>query len=265
MKQISSLFSEIDACSQPEGYVRLSVKGRQAVACTWAAPVIRDLLADHTLHQWAASQRPHDLMHGRGVNYGVTLPAGSEPGQSTAVVVRRNRHGGLFRCITGEFFPTPSRAPLELLNALQLAAAGVNTPEVVAYAIYPACLNLVRSDVVTRRLPEGGDLPDVWRKADSSAREAILAAVATLLSALAEAGAWHADLNLKNIYISGQGSALTSYLLDVDRVTFPGCNDIADRNFNRLARSARKWRTKWGLDFDDKAIECLAALSREIT
>jgi len=203
-------------------------------------------------------------MHGRGINYGVILPAGVEFGASTAIVVRRNRHGGLFGPVTGEYFRAPTRAPLELANSLRLAAAGVNTPEVIAYALYPAFMSLVRCDVVTRRLPDGGDLPDVWRSAGASARKALLAAVAELLRKLAGVGAWHADLNLKNIYIARHDSALTAYLLDVDRVSFPGGNDVAELNFNRLARSARKWRSRWGLDFDETAIKQLAALSREI-
>ena len=253
-----------DAHPIPAGYVPLAVNGRYAVACEWAAPAIRDILADRTLHDWAATRTEHDLMHGRGVNYGVMLPAGIAPEESTAVVVRRNRHGGLFRFITGEYFTAPTRAPLELSNSLRLAAVGVKTPEVVAYAIYPATMSLVRCDVVTRRLPDGGDFPDVWRTADASDREAILAGVSTLLRDMAKAGACHADLNLKNIYIAGNGSTLTPCLLDVDRVTFPDCSDIAARNFNRLARSARKWRTRWGLDFDENSLVRLAALSQEM-
>ena len=264
MEQPSSV-SDSDANPAPPGYLRLTVNGRYAVACEWAVPVIRDLLSKSTLHDWAAAQTYHDQMHGRGVNYGVTLPTGSGPYESTAVVVRRNRHGGIFRSITGEFFRPPTRAPLELANALRLASAGVNTPQVIAYATYPAFMNLVRCDVVTRRLPTGGDFPDVWRNADTSARKELLAAVANLLKHLADAGAWHADLNLKNIYIALQGSSITPYVLDVDRVSFTDYSDIAERNFSRLARSARKWRTSRGLDFDENAIARLAALSREKT
>ncbi len=91
----------------------------------------------------------------------------------------------------------------------------------------------------------------------------ILVAMARLLRALAQAGAWHADLNLKNIYIAGNGADLTAYLLDVDRVTFPGGRDIASRNFKRLARSARKWRVRWGLDFDEDSLSRLAVLAEE--
>jgi hypothetical protein len=260
-----SVLSEGDNPLPPNGYVNLKINGRYAVACSWAAQAIREILADRTLHEWAAAQAGHDSLHGRGINYGVILPAGIDTGESsTPVVVRRNRHGGLLGSITGEYFQAPTRAPLELTNALRLASAGVNTPEVVAYALYPAFMNLVRCDVVTRRLPEGGDFPDVWRKADSSTREALMASVASLLRDLFKAGAWHADLNLKNIYIAGRGSDITPYMLDVDRVSFPDCKDIAERNFKRLARSARKWRTKWGLDFDEVTLERLATLTLEM-
>ena len=92
----------------------------------------------------------------------------------------------------------------------------------------------------------------------------MLTGVATLLKNLVKAGAWHADLNLKNIYIAAHGPDIIPYVLDVDCVSFPGCNDIAARNFNRLARSARKWRTKWGLDFDEETLERLAALTLEM-
>ena len=94
-------------------------------------------------------------------------------------------------------------------------------------------------------------------------RDPLLLAVANLLVALAGAGAWHADLNLKNIYIAGSGADLTAYLLDVDRVTFPGRGEISSRNFKRLARSARKWRVRWGLDFDEASLARLAALAGE--
>jgi 3-deoxy-D-manno-octulosonic acid kinase len=210
-----------------------------------------------TLHEWAARQPLREEMSGRGVIYSVDLPTSP----ATPVVVRRNRHGGLLCGLTGEHFLTPTRAPLELTTSLRLAAAGIPTPEVVAYATYPAARIFARSDVMTRRLPEGNDAPAVWKKAGKSDRESMLAAVSRLLRALASAGAWHADLNLKNIYIAGAGTDQIAYLLDVDRVTFPEGRDIAGRNFKRLARSARKWRNRWGLDFDEDSLAQLAALA----
>jgi 3-deoxy-D-manno-octulosonic acid kinase len=170
----------------------------------------------------------------------------------------------LLHGVTGEYFLAPTRAPYELATALRLADAGIATPEVIAYAVYPAAGLFARSDVMTRRLPEGDDLPAAWSKLGGTDHSPVLAAVARLLAALARAGAWHADLNLKNIYIAGTGGDLTAYLLDVDRVTFPGGNGIAARNLKRLERSARKWRDRWGLDFDEESLRRLAVLAEEL-
>lgn len=244
---------------QQFGYVHLDVNGCQAVALDWAASAVVEALNTGTLHEWAALQPLREEMQGRGVIYSVDLP--TIP--ATPVVVRRNRHGGLLHGMTGEYFLTPTRAPLELATSLRLAAAGIPTPEVIAYAIYPAAGIFARSDVMTRRLPEGDDVPVAWKKASNSDRDSLLVAVARLLNALERAGAWHADLNLKNIYIAGSGADLTAYLLDVDRVTFPGGIDIASSNFKRLARSARKWRARWGLDFDEDSLARLAVLAEE--
>ncbi|HIJ94151.1 MAG TPA: hypothetical protein HPP94_00115 [Desulfuromonadales bacterium] len=198
-------------------------------------------------------------MHGRAVIFAVDLPTFPP----TPVVVRRNRHGGLLGALTGEYFLAPTRAPFELATSLRLAAAGIPTPEVIAYGVYPVAGMFARSDVMTRRLPAGDDLPAAWKKSNSDGHEALLVAVANLLKALAGAGAWHADLNLKNIYIVGSGSAVVAYLLDVDRVTFPGGGDVAGRNFSRVARSARKWRERWGLAFSEDDLARLAVLARE--
>ncbi len=241
------------------GYVHLDVNGCQAVALAWAVEAVALALAAGTLHEWAGQQPLREEMYGRGIIYSVdlsTIPA-------TSVVVRRNRHGGLLRVLTGEYFLAPTRAPIELATSLRLAEAQILTPEVIAYAVYPAAGIFARSDVMTRRLPDGDDFPAAWRKANKADHDSMLVAVGRLLANLACAGAWHADLNLKNIYIAGSGADLTAYLLDVDRVTFPGGGDIAARNFNRLARSARKWRERWGLDFDEGSLARLADLAEE--
>lgn len=262
MKQIQPPLSDIDVAAGMDGYTRFIADGRKVVAREWAVPAIRDALIHGTLHEWAAGQNSCDHMYGRGVTYGVFLSAGIEKESPIPVVVRRNRHGGLFRFLTGEYFLMPTRAPLELAISLRLAAAGVPTPEVVAYVLYPAGM-FARSDVMTRRLPDGADFPAAWSSADVSSREALLLQVAHLLRVLVKAGACHADLNLKNIYIAGDGSTMTPYLLDVDRVTFPRSDDIATRNFERLARSVRKWRRQRGLDFDEEMLARLRSLALE--
>lgn len=248
----------------PMGYASLTVNGRSAVACHWAIPAFREILNNHTLHDWAAAQIPHEQFTGRGVSYGVYLPTAGISESRIKVVIRRNRHGGLLGGITGEYFAAPSRAPLELDIYQRLTAANINTPEVVGYALYPVFPGLVRADVVTRRLPEGGDFPDRWKSADRKCRDKMLEALARLLKELSTANIRHGDLNLKNIYIADSGHNLTPYLLDIDRVTFPEQVNVAQLNFNRLARSVRKWRDKWGLDIQETDLERLAALTKEI-
>ena len=256
---MNSLPTSTEANATPDGYLRFTAGKGLVVARPWAAKALREVVEVETLHDWAAAQPGRDVMQGRGACYGVMLPAGAEDSPATPVVVRRNRHGGLLRVLTGELFLAPTRAPLELSNSLRLTAAGIPTPEVVAYALYPALGSLVRCDVMTRRLPAGADLPQAWCGADPVARDGMLRGVAGLLRALAACGAWHPDLNLKNIYLSGE----TAYLLDVDRVLFCPGEDVAARNLGRLARSARKWRERWDLDFGEDALARLATLAME--
>jgi Lipopolysaccharide kinase (Kdo/WaaP) family len=242
------------------------------VARAWASAVLRQALQAHgSLFRWAEAQPSRDELRGRGVTWATILPAGppgppGPPGPSgpgtgadTPVVVRHTRHGGLFAPLTGDLFLLPTRAPRELSTAVRLSAGGVPTPEVIAYAVHPVVGILARSDMMTRRLPHGSDLPDAWRAASpGAARDAIIDAVATLLRALSAIGAQHADLNVKNVYIAGEGAATTAYVLDVDRVRFVADGHVSARNFARFARSARKWNAERGLDLGNDALVRLA-------
>ncbi len=259
MKTAVGLFPNIQKTSGvPKGYVSLEAEGRRAVVSEWAIGVVADVLAMGTLYEWAGGQANREEMRGRGAVYAVDLP--TDP--LTPVVVRRNSHGGLLRNLTGEFFLLPTRAPRELEVTLRLTAAGIATPEVVAYGVYPVAGISARCDVMTRRLPTGGDAPALWGMYDESGRERTIAAMGRLLTSLGGIGAYHGDLNLKNIYLAETDGELTAFLLDVDRVTFPGA-DAAHRNFTRLARSIRKWRNRWGLDFTEDALARLAAATGE--
>lgn len=253
----------MSAPALPPGYSRSRHGSAEVVAREWAATALVQALRGHgSLYAWAAAQPTRHELRGRGVAWAVVLPAGIDARASTAVVVRHTRHGGLLATVTGDLFPRPTRAPRELATAVQLAAHGVPTPEVIGYAVHPIAGVLARSDMMTRRLPDGCDLPEAWRAAQSSAaRHAIIDAVATLLRALSACGARHADLNVKNVYIAGEGAAATAFVLDVDRVRFVRDGLVAARNFARFARSARKWNAERGLDFGDDALVRLATRS----
>lgn len=245
----------------PAGYERVMVRGATVVARLAALEGFRRALAEApTVHAWAGAQPEATAFQGRATAWGVTLPGGAVP-----VVVRHARHGGAFGRILGDRFVTPGRAPWELRMALHLREAGVRTPDVVGYVLYPAGPGRCRIDVVTKRLPDGADLPTLWRDASADVREQLLVAVAVLLRDLRAAGIHHPDLNAKNLHLTSEGGRWHAWLLDVDRVRLGVPNDpgIATRNLARLARSLRKWRDRWGLPIDDAAIGRLRALATE--
>jgi 3-deoxy-D-manno-octulosonic acid kinase len=228
------------------------------VAHSGSARAIREALAAGTLHAWASRQAGTLALAGRGTAWTATLPDGAD------VVVRHSRHGGVAARLTADLFLAPTRAPRELASALRLAGAGVPTPEVVAYAVYPAIWPFARADVVTRRL-RGSDFPDSWRAApDASARRAMVRALAVLLRQLRSAGALHPDLNLKNVLLVMSDDDPTAFVLDVDRVSFgdAGSRNIGTLNLERLLRSSRKWREQWGIDLE--AAASLEILSRSL-
>lgn len=251
----------MSARALPPGYVRSAHGSTELVARDWASGALCDALRAHgTLFRWAESQPDREELHGRGIAWATTVVApGATP---TPVVVRHSRHGGMLAGVTGDLFLRPTRAPLELASAVRLTKAGVATPDVIAYTVHPVGGLFARSDVMTRRLPSGRDFPAAWR-ADTSpeSRQAIIDAVATLLRALSAAGAHHADINIKNVYIAGTGPAATAFALDVDRVSFGGTADAAARNFARFARSVRKWNDLHQLGVGDDALVRLASLA----
>ena len=185
------------------------------------------------------------------------------PDGETRVVVRHSRHGGLLAPVTGDRFLPPTRAPHELRTALRLAEAHVPTPEVIAYATYPAGAMFRRSDVATREVVGGNDLGDVLARAgDGEARTKALGATAELLRALERAGARHPDLNVTNVLIvATDGLPPRALVLDVDRVVFGERGDvrIGAANVRRLLRSAHKLRANGRITISDEELSRLAA------
>lgn len=241
--------------SPPPGYEALEAARACVVAQAAVAGTVAEVMARGTLYDWAAACAGARALAGRGTAWAAVLPGGVE------IVVRHSRHGGALAALTGDIFLFPSRAPRELAASVRLAAAGVATPSVAAYAVYPAAGVFCRADVATRTL-RGADFPDAWRAArDGRQRDALLDAVALLLRALHRAGAEHPDLNLKNIFLTSDGDEPRAFVLDVDRVVFGEAGDtvIAGRNLARLVRSARKWRGEWGLQLGETELLRLAA------
>ena len=243
--------------SVPEGYDWFATRGgTTVVARRELLPALREAMAEGTLYEYAARHPRARTMAGRGAVYAVPLP-----GTTDGFVVRRSRRGGMFAPLTGDRFVMSTRAASELRIALRLAGEGVATPEVLAYADYPAGPFLRRSDVATREIPRSRDLATSLLNATDESKAPMLAATASLLADLARVGARHPDLNLKNILLSPSSTdAPRAYVLDVDRISFGarGSPAVAQANLARFGRSARKWRELYGARIDDADLVWLA-------
>ena len=242
----------------PAGYTRFLQGSADVVALGACAEAVRRAVGARSLYDYAATHPNRRELRGRGVAYAVPLPDGE-----TRVVVRHSRHGGLLAPVTGDRFLPPTRAPHELRTALRLAEAHVPTPEVIAYATYPAGAMFRRSDVATREVVGGKDLGDALARAgDGEARTKALGATAELLRALERAGARHPDLNVTNVLIvATDGLPPRALVLDVDRVVFGERGDvrIGAANVRRLLRSAHKLRANGRITISDEELSRLAA------
>ncbi|HXQ77371.1 MAG TPA: lipopolysaccharide kinase InaA family protein [Gemmatimonadaceae bacterium] len=220
------------------------------------------MLEREPLYQFASRQQDAVTLMGRAPVFAVNLP-----GNCGRVVVRHNMRGGWMARISRDLFVLPTRGFRELIASLRLRASGVSTPEVIAYVSYPLNVFLRRSDVATREIPNGHDLSVALAEVtDHDHRRMVLDAVVKLLNALTHAGAYHQDLNLKNILLTaGSGPGLDAHVLDVDRVQFssPGSPLVARANVDRLIRSLRKWRDLRALPYSAADEEYLRSRSTE--
>jgi 3-deoxy-D-manno-octulosonic acid kinase len=242
----------------PAGYERIDIGETLVVARAAAVHGVRLVLGSApTLHEWAAAAPEATGFQGRDTAWGVRLPGGID------VVVRHARRGGVLRTIRGDRYVWPGRAPWELETSLRLQEAGVRTPDVVAYALYPAGPGLCRCDVATKRLPPGSEFPAAWEGSDAPTRDTMFVAVGELLRDLAAAGAQHADLNAKNLYLARDGGRWHAWVLDVDRVRFRTPRDpaVAAQNLARLVRSLRKLRGLKTMGLGDEDLARLTDLA----
>jgi hypothetical protein len=224
--------------SLPVGYVYLSSTHGQGVASESLAAPLSKLLDSGAVYEHAGKDPDKRTLVGRGPAYAIRLAG-------TPLVVRHARHGGLLAWLTRDLFMPPTRAPYELSVSIRLREAGVPTPEVLAYIVYPAGPMFRRADIVTREIQAGIDLGSCLGAdaPDDIDRRAVWDAVRTLIVSLGRVGAFHADLNVKNILITGANTpAPLAYALDVDRVVWrkPGDPAVVRANTARLHRSAEK-------------------------
>jgi hypothetical protein len=246
----------------PAGYVALSEPGVEGAALAPLEAPLRAALAEGSFYEYAQHHPEARPLSGRGIAYAVPLETGD------SVVVRRSRHGGLLGWLRNDRFIGATRAPRELEISLTLRQLGVLTPEIVAYATYPAGALFRRADVVTREVPDSVDLAEsLGALSRGDSKRALIQATAELLASLASAGARHPDLNLKNILIARTiDGALEALVLDVDRVWLdaPGSRAAFAANLRRLSRSALKWRRLHALPVEEADLLALERTAREL-
>lgn len=246
----------------PSGYVALSAPGIEGAALATMEAPLRDALSEKTFYDFAEHHPEALPLTGRGIAYAVPLSNGDR------VVVRRSRHGGLLGTLHDDRFFGATRAPRELELSLALRRLGVPTPEIVAYATYPAGAMTRRADVVSRKIPHSRDLATALGALTRGApKRTLLDATARLLASLSMAGARHPDLNIKNVLIASAEDAVPeAYVLDVDRVWLdvPGAPSVLQANLRRFTRSALKWRRLRALPIEEADLLAIETTAREL-
>ncbi len=240
----------------PPGFAQFNELHARGVAHESIAPAVKAIAAQSTLYAWAAQHPEMREYQGRGPVYGAPLPDGPR------VVVRHSRRGGLLGPILGDVYLPPTPAPAELVISFVLARAGVPVPPVLAYSTQRVAGILRRVDVMTAEW-EGIDLRAALNSSTSAAdRELLVRAVGTLIAQLTHVGAWHQDLNIKNILIMPtQDGGVGAAALDVDRVQFspPADPNVRDANIERLQRSMRKLAASGHPAFTDEEFRSIRA------
>ena len=229
--------------------------GADVSAIPTVVAVLATLVEMHgTLYDWAADQPQPRALRGRAPVYVAALP-----GAAGWVVVRHAWHGGLLAPVTRDRFRGTGRPEREYVTSARLRAVGIPTTEVLGFACYWTGVGFCRVDVVSRFVPDAFDLgmiaaglvPDIDR-------DDALAATQTLLVRLATAGVVHPDLNVKNVLLVRETNrSLTAMIIDVDVVRWDSAQSpraIMHANVTRLARSMRKWRSRFGCDITDELL-----------
>jgi 3-deoxy-D-manno-octulosonic acid kinase len=238
----------------PAGYVTGRERGADVVALPSVfQPVLHGIAQFGTLHDAAAADPDARAFTGRGTAYHVRL------GDEDAVVRHYQRGGVVARMLHDSYLAAGQARPLrELAASCAARERGVDTPEVLALATYPAA-PFYRADIATRYISDSRDLAACVlgeTRADRAGRLAAWTAAGTLLRTAFAAGVEHADLNMRNILIADVPRP-RALLLDLDRAvvhTRATGGAARDRMIARLHRSRRKLESQLGTVTDPAEI-----------
>jgi tRNA A-37 threonylcarbamoyl transferase component Bud32 len=163
-------------------------------------------------------------------------------GPRGAVAIRRYRHGGLLRRLTGDLFFFGNRPFQELVVTEKARAAGVTSLKILAAIKQRGWGGWYRGYLITEYLPAALDLIDYLDRQPSPAkRQKAIAQAAEAVRKIHKKGIYHADLHLKNFLVE-DGRRVKVYLIDFDksRVFARLAPSRRMKNLRRLDRSAEK-------------------------
>jgi 3-deoxy-D-manno-octulosonic acid kinase len=170
--------------------------------------------------------------------------------------VRRMRRGGLIRLLVSDlyigFLPRPLR---ELAVGAEAMRRDLPLAEPMGAIVERVAPGIYRGIVVTRAMT-GMTLWEFIRTDDDPAvRNHVMLLARRVIDAMHQAGLFHADLNLGNLFVRTDGDSLSVAILDLDKarlLNHPLSPAMRRRNLRRLLRSIQKLDPK-GRYFDENA------------
>ena len=207
---------------------------RRSFAIAYDASLVDDPTVElFSPELWAFRNALDGEAVGRGSTLFINAPFGP-------AVLREYLRGGWVAKVSQRnyFFTTVARSrPFREFNILaDLHGQGLPVPRPVAALCEHRGLTSTGS-IITMRIEHTGTLADLL-PGDVQPDDNMWENVGRCIRQLHRAGAWHADLNARNILLDGE---MKAYLIDFDRARLmPGTEVNGKRNLERLKRSLEK-------------------------
>lgn len=201
---------------------------------------------------WNKTAQPSRLM-GRGEVLLVKEKGGE-------VAVRKYRHGGLLRRLTGDLFFFGARPFQEVAVTEEVKSAGVPTLEILVAVLERGWGGWYRGYLITEYQPSATDLISYLdKKSKSKKRQEVIAKAAQAVQKIHARGIYHADLHLKNFLVEEKAGRVLLIDFDKSKVFTRLKPSRRMKNLKRLDRSAEKLK-RLGLPLTkgDKEIFCRA-------
>jgi tRNA A-37 threonylcarbamoyl transferase component Bud32 len=157
--------------------------------------------------------------------------------------LRKAKHGGMVQFLGDIYFGPFPRVVTELALTAEVRKRGVNAPEPMGAVVEHLAPAVHRGALITKAIPGMTLWQFVEADDDRISREHVLRAARGCIDRMHEAGVFHGDLNLHNLFVSTALERLDVVILDFDKARIfnrPLSSGARWRNLRRLARSIRK-------------------------